>query len=33
MGFIAGLEQVGVPALYKAAQECDLVVIDEIGKM
>ena len=30
---IAGLERVGVPALHKAAQECDLVVIDEIGKM
>ena len=30
---IDGLERVGVPALYKAAQQCDLVVIDEIGKM
>ena len=30
---IDGLDRVGVPALYKAAQECDLVVIDEIGKM
>jgi len=30
---IDGLEQVGVPALRKAAQQCDLVVIDEIGKM
>ena len=30
---IDGLERVGVPTLYKAAQECDLVVIDEIGKM
>ena len=30
---IDGLDRVGVPALYKAAQQCDLVVIDEIGKM
>ena len=30
---IDGLERVGVPALYKAAQQCDLVVVDEIGKM
>ncbi len=30
---IDGLERVGVPALHKAAQHCDLVVIDEIGKM
>ncbi len=30
---IDGLERVGVPALYKAAQQCDLVVIDEIGRM
>lgn len=30
---IGGLERVGVPALYKAAGYCDLVVIDEIGKM
>ncbi len=30
---IDGLEQVGVPALHKAAEECDLVVVDEIGKM
>ena len=30
---IDGLDQVGVPALLKAAQRCDLVVIDEIGKM
>ena len=30
---IDGLERLGVPALYQAAQECDLVVIDEIGKM
>lgn len=27
------LDRVGVSALYKAAEECDLVVIDEIGKM
>ncbi len=30
---IESLEQVGVPALIKAAQQDDLVVIDEIGKM
>jgi len=30
---IDNLDRVGVSALYKAAQECDLVVIDEIGKM
>ena len=30
---IDGLERVGVPALHKAAQQYDLVVIDEIGKM
>ena len=30
---IDALERVGVPALYRAAQQCDLVVIDEIGKM
>ena len=30
---IDSLEQVGVSALHRAAQECDLVVIDEIGKM
>ena len=30
---IDGLERVGVPALYKAARQCDLVVVDEIGKM
>ena len=30
---IVALEQVGVPALNEAAQKCDLVVIDEIGKM
>lgn len=27
------LEKVGVPALYRAAGDCDLVVIDEIGRM
>ena len=30
---IDGLDRVGVPALYKAARQCDLVVVDEIGKM
>jgi nucleoside-triphosphatase len=30
---IEGLNGVGVGALQKAARECDLVVIDEIGKM
>ena len=30
---IDNLDQVGVSALYQAAEECDLVVIDEIGKM
>ncbi|MBI2831166.1 MAG: AAA family ATPase [Chloroflexi bacterium] len=30
---VGGLERVGVSALRKAALECDLVVIDEIGKM
>ena len=30
---IDGLDRVGVSALHKAAQQCDLVVIDEIGKM
>jgi nucleoside-triphosphatase len=30
---IAGLEQVGVSALRRAAQHCELVVVDEIGKM
>ena len=30
---IDGLERVGVPALYRAAGQCDLVVVDEIGKM
>ncbi len=30
---IDSLAQIGVPALQKAARQCDLVVIDEIGKM
>ena len=30
---IDSLDRVGVPALHQAAQHCDLVVIDEIGKM
>lgn len=30
---IDSLDQVGVSALRQAAQQCDLVVIDEIGKM
>ncbi|MFC2003015.1 NTPase [Chloroflexota bacterium] len=30
---IDSLDRVGVSALYEAAQQCDLVVIDEIGKM
>ncbi len=30
---IEGLEKVGVAALRDATQECDLVVVDEIGKM
>ena len=30
---IDNLDRVGVSALYKAAEECDLVIIDEIGKM
>lgn len=30
---IDSIERVGVPALYKALQQCDLVVVDEIGKM
>ena len=30
---IEGLDKVGVTALQKAARQCDLVVIDEIGKM
>ena len=30
---IDGLDRVGVSALHQAAQHCDLVVVDEIGKM
>ncbi len=30
---IDSLDQIGVPALLKAAEQCELVVIDEIGKM
>jgi len=30
---IESLDRVGVSALHHAAEECDLVVIDEIGKM
>jgi len=30
---VDSLDRVGVPALHQAAQHCDLVVIDEIGKM
>jgi nucleoside-triphosphatase len=30
---VASLDKVGVPALRRAATQCDLVVIDEIGKM
>ncbi len=30
---VAALEKVGVTALKKAADECDLAVVDEIGKM
>ncbi len=30
---IDSLDRVGVSALHKAAQQCDLVVVDEIGKM
>lgn len=30
---VDGFERVGVAALEKAARECDLIVIDEIGKM
>ncbi len=30
---IDSLDRVGVPALHQAVQQCDLVVIDEIGKM
>jgi len=30
---IDSLDKIGVPALQRAAEECDLIVIDEIGKM
>ncbi len=30
---IDNLDRIGVSALLKAAQQCDLVVVDEIGKM
>ena len=30
---LAALETVAVPAIKRAVQECDIVVIDEIGKM
>ena len=30
---IDSLDRVGVSALHRAAKECDLVIIDEIGKM
>jgi len=30
---IDNLDRVGVSALYKATEECNLVIIDEIGKM
>jgi nucleoside-triphosphatase len=30
---VESLDNVGVPALRRAASECDLVIIDEIGKM
>jgi nucleoside-triphosphatase len=30
---IEALERVGVPALLDAAEQCELVVVDEIGKM
>ncbi len=30
---ITNLDRVGVPAVRQAIQECDIVVIDEIGKM
>jgi len=30
---IETMDKVGVPALQKAAQGCDIIVIDEIGKM
>ena len=30
---IDALDRVGIPALRRASQQCDLVVVDEIGKM
>jgi len=30
---VESLDRVGVPALRQAAEQCDLVVVDEIGKM
>jgi nucleoside-triphosphatase len=30
---IAGLDEVAVPTIRKAIEECDIVVIDEVGKM
>ncbi|MBE0480871.1 MAG: NTPase [Dehalococcoidia bacterium] len=30
---VLGLEEVGVPAIREAIRKCDIVVIDEIGKM
>ena len=30
---VESLDRVGVPALQKAAEQCDLVIVDEIGKM
>jgi nucleoside-triphosphatase len=30
---IEALEHVGVPAIYNAVQQCDLIIVDEIGKM
>ena len=30
---IEGLDQIGISTLREAAQQCDLIVIDEIGKM
>jgi len=30
---IAGLESVGVASLQKAARDCEIVIVDEIGKM
>lgn len=30
---VSAMDKVGVPALREAAEQCDLVIIDEIGKM